>query len=195
VRGPGVFAGYVGEEAQVASRFDSDGYFKTGDYGYVDDDGYLFVTGRGEDFFKTSTGRRISPFEVESAYKQSALIEHIVVVGHARKHLLAVVQLEARRAEALAAQLGLFSLGRERWSQDERMKAAVLAEMRKHEAGLDPYKRVRGIMLLSRPLSVDGGELTATLKLRREVIMKRCLPQLDAMFGTGDSGADGSHAA
>jgi long-chain acyl-CoA synthetase len=193
VRGPGVFTGYVGEQDRVVGRFDADGYFRTGDFGYLDSDGYLFVTGRAEDFLKTSTGRRISPFEVESAYKQSDLIEHIVVVGHARKHLLAIVQLEPRCAEALAVRLGLAGRDADQWSRDERMTAAVLEEMRRHESGLDPYKRVRGIVLLPHPLSIEGGELTPTLKLRRDVILKRWMPKLDALFGT-DSEADG-HAA
>jgi long-chain acyl-CoA synthetase len=195
VRGPGVFTGYLGEEAKLASRFDDEGYFKTGDYGYLDEDGYLFVTGRGDDFFKTSTGRRIAPFEVESAYKQCELIEHIVVVGHARKHLLGIVQLERRRAQALAARLGIAGRDLGDWCNDERMRSAVLQEMRRHETGLDPYKRVRGIMLLPRALSVEAGELTSTLKLRREVILRRCLPELEALFGSGSTDAGGKHAA
>lgn len=198
VKGPGVFDGYYGD-AQRAP-FDADGYFRTGDFGYLDQDGYLFVTGRREDFFKTSTGRRVSPFEVESAYKRSPLIEHIIVVGHGRKHLAALVQVQQAAAEALASQLGLAggdptgASAREHWSHDERMKGAVLEEMRKHESVLDPYKRVRGIVLLPRPLSVESGELTSTLKLRRDVVMKLYAPHLDALFATLEA-RSGDHAS
>ncbi|HMJ15281.1 MAG TPA: AMP-binding protein, partial [Polyangiaceae bacterium] len=125
VKGPGVFTGYVGDEERASSLFDAEGYFSTGDFGYLDQDGYLYVTGWREDFFKTSTGRRISPFEVESAYKRAKLIEHVIVVGHGRKHLVALVQLQSSAAEALAAKLELASADHEQWSRDERMNAAV----------------------------------------------------------------------
>jgi len=194
VRGVGVFNGYVGEAEGATDLFDEDGYFRTGDLGHLDSDGYLFVSGRAEDFFKSSTGRRISPLEVENAYKRSDLIEHIVVVGHARKHLVAIVQLQAQLATALAAKLGLASESADRWHEDASMKAAVLEEMRKHEAQLEPYKRVRDIVLISRPLSVEGGELTPNLKLRRQVIIQRYLPPLNPLH-EGDPEADDKHAA
>lgn len=197
VRGPGVFDGYYGDEQRAA--FDADGYFRTGDIGYLDQDGYLYVGGRRDDFFKTSTGRKVSPLEVESAYKRSPLIEHIIVVGQGRKHLAALVQLEQGAAQALADRLGLpggdpATSPREHWSNDERMKAAVLEEMREHESGLDRYKRVRGIVLLPRPLAVESGELTSTLKLRRDVVIKRYAVLLDALFTTLEA-RTGDHEA
>lgn len=196
VKGPGVFAGYLDQSAdQSAALFDEDGYFKTGDFGYLDHDGYLFVTGRREDFFKTSTGRKIAPFEVESTYKRSPWIEHIVVVGQGRRHPVAIIQLKAQPAAALVESLGLDSADPERWACDERMKSAVLNELRKHDADLEPYKRVRAIVLLAQPLRVETGELTATLKVRREVVTARCEAQLSALRDGDDPGAGGKHAA
>jgi long-chain acyl-CoA synthetase len=195
-KGPGVFAGYLGQpEDQSAALFDADGYFKTGDFGYLDDDGYLFVTGRREDFFKTSTGRKIAPFEVESAYKRSPWIEHIVVVGQARKHLLAIIQLKSTPAATLVQSLGLDDADPEQWVRDEQVKSAVMNELRRYEADLEPYKRVRAIVLLAQPLRVETGELTSTLKVRRDVVIQRCEAQLSALRDGDDPGAGGKHAA
>jgi long-chain acyl-CoA synthetase len=195
VRGPGVFCGYYGLETEVDSVVDAEGYFKTGDIGDVDRDGYLFITGRSDDFFKTSTGRRVSPFEVESAYQQCELIEKVVVFGRAQKHVVGLVQLAARGAEVLARRLGLDATNPFAWSQDERMAEAVLQEMRKHEGTLDVYKRVRAVALLPHPFRVETGELTPTLKVRRDVVEQRYQSVLAALFEGKAARADGGHAA
>lgn len=184
VRGLGVFNGYYGSsKQQTAALFDEHGFYHTGDLGYLDDDGYLFITGRSTDLIKTANGRKISPFEIETAYKQSPRIEQIVVSGHGRPHLAALVQLDEKWTGELRSALGVSGDGG-RWADDERSIGAVLSEMQRYETSLDAYKRVRRIAVLLQPLSVERGELTSTFKLRRDVIEQRYQEKLDKLTGS-----------
>jgi long-chain acyl-CoA synthetase len=152
VRGPGLFAGYVGDANP--RPLDSDGFYRTGDLGRFDKDGYLIVSGRSDDMIKTSTGRRVAPASVEAELRSVSGIDQAVIFGAGRKCLWPLCTCVPAHPHEAA------SVGLER-------------ELRERVARMSENARPRGIALLDLPFSIEQGELTSNLKLKRAVIESR----------------------
>jgi long-chain acyl-CoA synthetase len=160
VRGPGLFEGYYKEERNT-DLFTEDGFYRTGDYGRLDADGFLFLLGRKAEIIKTSTGRRISPARVEAVYRRCPHLDQVVVFGDGRKHLVALVTLNpAHPADHDLIDRELEVLGRE----------------------LAAHERIRAFAILPNPLSIAEGELTPTLKLRRRRIAERHAERIEQLY-------------
>lgn len=182
VRGPGVFAGYDRDDG-AAGRFTADGFYRTGDIGRFDDDGFLYLVGRKSELIKTSTGRRLSPVSIEAAYARSPYLDQVVVMGNGRKHLVGLVVL---RREAVERECP------EGWKEQERAGCRVVAspaidQLVRHELEtlgetLAPYERIARFAVLAEPLSVARGELTPTLKIRRDRISERYAGLIEALY-------------
>jgi long-chain acyl-CoA synthetase len=170
VRGAGVFAGYFGESPSTAA-FDEDGFLATGDFGEFDDDGFLTLTGRKSEIFKTSTGRRVAPAHVESCLRRVPFVEHAVVVGANRPAPLAVLsvspavvgQSPAGRTDSSGAVAGHLL------ESCTRLRADARQALRE----LPSFQRPEGFVVTTRPLTIEDGELTSNLKLRRGTIARR----------------------
>ncbi len=160
VRGAGVFSGYVGEPAQPHG--DGQTYYATGDLGQLDAQGYLRLTGRQSDIIKTSTGRRVAPAGVEAVLRSVPGIDQAVVLGAGRKVLLALCTRATANADAPAVD----------------PLPGLLAQAIQQ---LNPHERPAGITLLAAPFSIDHGELTPNLKLRRIAIEDRHAAALSAL--------------
>jgi len=145
VRGPGVFNGYVGEEE--GSQLDDERFFVTGDIGRWDSDGRLILTGRSGDLIKTSTGRRIAPAGVEATLRSVPGVDQAVLIGAGRKCVVALCSLP----------------GTPDRTERESLKAALTEQL----ALINEHERPRAIGVIERPLSIELGELTANLKLKR----------------------------
>ena len=171
VHGPGVFAGYYGN-TDLDTPLDEQAYLHTGDYARLDEDGYIWLTGRKSEVFKTSTGRRIAPAPVEANLKQLAYTEHAVLFGRNRPVPVALLSLntealpEAHSARALPPNL-LETIGRE--------VATVCA-------ALPAYQRPAGVLLTRRGFSITGGELTSNLKLRRNIIEDKYRANIETLY-------------
>ena len=170
VRGAGVFAGYLGQ-AGVESPVDADGFLHTGDLGEFAPSGRLRLTGRKSEVFKTSTGRKIAPTAVEARLKQIPGIDHVVVFGAARK---AIVALVLPSPEVLA--------GFENDAAFETWARGLAEQVRQVMADANDYLRPAGLLVHRGAFTIDSGELTSNLKLRRKVIEERHGPALDALF-------------
>lgn len=151
VRGPGVFEGYD-RNNRADDRFTREGFYRTGDIGCLDDDGFLFLTGRKSEFIKTSTGRKISPVKVESVLKQSPLLEHVVVVGNGHKYLAALLTISADI------------------EPEEDWETQLAEEIERLNQQLPAHEQVGQFALFPESPSIEGGELTTTLKVRRSLI-------------------------
>lgn len=167
VRGPGVFAGYYGEAAAPDS-VDADGFLSTGDLGEIDPDGFLTLTGRKSEIVKTSTGRRIAPVHVESVLRQAPAVEHAVVFGAGRAALVALISV----APAFVADA---SAGEGDDGDDDERKllatcARLRADLRRVAQELPNWQRPEGLVVTTRSLTIEAGELTSNLKLRRPAI-------------------------
>lgn len=176
VRGAGVFTGYLGAAA-VDSPLSADGFLHTGDLGEFDTAGHLRLTGRKSEVFKTSTGRKIAPTAVEARLKQIAGIDHVVVFGAGRK---AIVALVTPAPEVLGT-----------WTNDETWRdwaRAIAGHIAALSAEDTDYLRPAGVLVHRGAFTIDGGELTSNLKLRRRHIEERHRPALDALFARLERG-------
>ena len=161
-RGPGVFSGYY-EMADIDTPLDVEGYLHTGDFARLDEDGFLWLTGRKSEVFKTSTGRRIAPVPIESALKQLPYVEQAVVFGRNRAVPVVLLCLDARALPA--PRLNTIALD---------IAAAC--------SSLPAYQRPAGVLLTRRGFSIAAGELTSNLKLKRTVIEDGYSSEIDALY-------------
>ena len=178
VRGRGVFGGYFGD-ANEASPLDADGFLHTGDYADQDADGFIWLTGRKSDIFKTSTGRRVAPVSIEARLKQLQYVEQAVVLGRNRPVPVALLCLD------LASLPGAH--------RDQQPIAASILKRIADDvtnvcANLPEHDRPAGLLVTQELLTIAAGDLTSNLKLRRAPIETRFRAQLDALYAELASG-------
>ena len=183
VRGEGVFHGYVGD-ARSPEDFTHDDFYRTGDLGYFDEDGFLFVLGRKDDVFKLSTGRRIIPSKVESSYVQSPFIERMIVFGKGKRCLVALIwpHMDNVRRQ-LKCDVAPSAESEGRGAIDVTvLRSLISAELRQYGQRLASYERVRRFAIPEQPLSVERNELTTTLKVRRSQVEVHFHRQLSDLY-------------
>lgn len=170
LRGPNVMRGYYGHPEETASVL-NDEWFATGDVGHVDKEGHLYITDRKKDLFKLSNGKYVAPQQIESLLKQSEFVSQVVVVGAGRKQPAALIvpEWEAVR-QALSAAGEEFPDDRVALAEFPAAIKLVQSDVAPLTRGLADYERIRRIALLPDEFSIDRGELTPTLKVKRRVI-------------------------
>ncbi len=180
-RGPNVMTGYFGKP-EATDEVLCDGWFHTGDVGFLDDDGYLTITDRIKDLIVTSGGKNVAPQRIESVVGQDPFVEQLAVVGDSRKFLGALV---VPSYDALKEWAGRQKL---RFTDhDDLIKLPeVVTFMNERIAArcrqLAPFERIRAITLLPRPFSMEKGEMTPTLKIRRKAVSKAYHDLIERMF-------------
>lgn len=180
VRGGNVMKGYYGDPEATRAVFTEDGWFRTGDVGALDAAGVLCITDRLKDLIKTSTGKYVAPQFLEAKLASSPLIEQAAIIGEGRSRLGALLVPDFARLEELARRLGVAFQ-----SHDELVRCPEIVEhVRKvlDEAlhNVAKHEKVQQFALLSRPFTIQAGELTPTLKLRRKVILERYQELIEA---------------
>ncbi len=181
VRGSSVMSGYYHQDERNGEVF-RDGWFSTGDLGRLDPDGFLSITGRKKNLFKTSGGKYVSPEKLEHLFEGHRYVSQLVVLGDSRKFVGALVTPKFEALEAYARRQGIeFSTRRELASN-----AGICAFMQRQvdEAcrHLAPHERIRQIVLLEKEFTISSGELSATLKIKRPVVEERYRDQIEEMF-------------
>lgn len=181
VRGPHVFQGYMGMP-QATARALAGGWLNSGDLGHFDADGYLYVSGRKKDLLITSGGKNISPANLEAALMDLPLVEHGVVCGEGRHFLTALVTLKPDVVRDFLAARGLGELPAEQACRHPE----VLAELQRGIDALNASQAraawIRKFTVLTEPLSIDSGALTATMKIKRKVVTDRHREAVEAMY-------------
>ncbi len=170
IRGPHIFKGYMGQPTATAETI-VDGWLQTGDLGRVDADGYVYITGRKKDLIITSGGKNISPANIEAALMDSHLIEYAVVCGDGRNYLTALLTLEAQSLADFAKAHGLPpgpDLHKHPLVQEALQQA--VDHVNEQQARV---AQIRKFAVLTQPFSIEGGELTPTLKVKRKVVLER----------------------
>ncbi len=177
VRGPHVFMGYYKDQEATAEAI-VDGWLQSGDLGEFDDQGYLWITGRKKDIIITAGGKNIAPSHLESGVKDSRFVSEVVVIGDRRKYLTAVVTLDE---EAVAAYMSSNNLEGPPHESAE-VTAEVQKAIDKMNAQVARVEQIKKFAILSRQLSIDGGELTPTLKVKRNKVTEHFAAEIDAMY-------------
>jgi long-chain acyl-CoA synthetase len=187
LRGGNVFRGYWNNDEATAEVLDADGWFRTGDLGHLDEDGFLTITGRKKDIIVTAAGKNVAPAVLEDHVRSHGLISHVMVVGDSRPFIAALVTLDA---EALA-----------RWADDRDKQtsepAELLAELardpdveREVQSAIDRAnthvsraESIRAFRILPRDFTISTGEMTPTLKLKRAVVLERYSEVVTEIYG------------
>ena len=178
MRGPHVFEGYYKNPDATAETF-SDGWLKTGDLGSVDADGYVSITGRKKDIIITSSGKNITPTNIENALKESRWISEAVVYGDRRPYLVALISLDVDELPALAEQTGA-DLGA--IADDERVRDVIQGEIDAVNERFARVEQVKRFRILDHELTQAGGELTPTLKVKRAIVYREFADEIAALY-------------
>jgi len=178
VKGPYIFSGYA-KNADATEKALADGWLRTGDLGRMDGDGFVYITGRKKDIIITSGGKNIAPANLEMDLAALPLVEHAIVCGDRRPYLTAVVTLNPAALTQFAAQWGLTE-------NDPRLKDAIYQEL---QSGIDAInsrharvENIRRFTILPHPLSIESGDLTPTMKVKRATVLRRLEPVIDELY-------------
>jgi long-chain acyl-CoA synthetase len=183
-KGPSVFKGYWNKPERTAEVFDDDGFFHTGDIGSIDDDGFIFITDRKKDLIVTAGGKNIAPQPVESELKQSPFIENAVLIGDGRPFVVALLapnpEVVAAWADEhgadvgdLGSVLGIAELAREFAQAIEGVNSELAR-----------FEQIKEYRVLPEPLTVEGGALTPTLKVKRRVVAEEYSELIEEMYAS-----------
>lgn len=182
VKGPTVMRGYYNKPADTEAAFTGDGYFRTGDAGYFDGSGALVLTERIKDLFKTSNGKYIAPQAIESRLGEDKYIEQVAVIGDNRKFVTAIIvpAIEAIKEYASSKKISYRSL--EDLVNNPRIKELIADRIETLQEGLASFEKIKRFTLLPKEFTMESGELTNTLKIRRPVINRHYASQIEAMY-------------
>lgn len=181
VRGPSVFKSYWNKPDETRDAF-VDGWFKTGDIGKLDEDGFLYVTDRKKDLLKTSGGKFIAPQPIENSLKHHPLVAEAVVVGDKRKFPAALIVPNFVALEAWARERGVECPSREQLIADSRVQSCYEAIISDLNQNLAQFEKLKKFALLAKEFSPANGTMTASLKIRRRAVEEHCREQIEAMY-------------
>ena len=181
VKSPSLFSSYL-SDPQTTSEVLRNGWLHTGDIGYVDSDGYIFITGRKKELIVSSTGKKIYPSRVENLFRMEPLISQVLLVGDRLPYLTALFTINPATAETLK--------GMEEWKGSPGVELAasepVLKEIHKAVARVNkqlaPFEQVRKYRVLGRDFTIEQGELTATMKVRRTRVIENFREQIEELY-------------
>ena len=180
IRGPNVFTAYHRNEEATREALE-DGWLRSGDLGALDRDGYLTITGRKKDLIITSSGKNITPANIENALRERPWISQAVVYGDNRPYLVALLTLDPEEAPALAERLGLPTDG-PAIAGDERVRELLQAEVDEVNRRFARIEQIKRFAVLERDLTQAAGELTPTMKVKRPVVYKRYREHFDRLY-------------
>lgn len=182
VRGDNVFVGYYKDDENTRSAFDADGFFHTGDIGEFDNDGMLKITGRIKEIFKTSMGKYVSPALLESKICESPFISQIMVVGENQKFAGALIVPNFDYVKIWCEENGtVFTSGKES-IKNQDVISCFRNEIEKYNKEFGDYEQIKKFELIDHEWTIEAGEMTPSLKLRRSVIIQRHAAELERIF-------------
>ena len=180
VKGPNIFKGYYKNDEATAETI-IDGWLHTGDIGELDSEGYLSITGRKKDIIITAGGKNITPANLEAEIKQHPLVSQSVVIGDRRPYLIALVTLDPEEAAKYAEENGLGSDLAAVASNDD-VHASVMAQVDKINEKFARVEQVKKIKILPADLSQEGGELTPTMKVKRNIVAEKYEAEIESLY-------------
>lgn len=181
LKGPTIFKGYYNRDDITSASFTSDGYFKTGDAGYLNK-GELFLTERIKDLFKTSNGKYIAPQMIETRLMVDKFVDQIAVIADERKFVSALIVPEYRVLEEWAKTNGIEYASMSELCADKRVTDMLKERIDTLQQQLAYYEQVKRFTLLPEPFTMEKGELTNTLKLKRRVVNEHYMKEIDKMY-------------
>jgi long-chain acyl-CoA synthetase len=187
IKGPQVMKGYYKNPAATKEVFTKDGFFRTGDIGVIDADGYLAITGRIKDIIVTAGGKNISPQNIENNLKGSAFIEQAAIIGDRRKYLSALIIPAFEELKKWAKKNGIsFNTNKDLIENDE-VKKLIDGEIKKYMKDFARVEQIRKFRLLDAEWTQATGELTPTLKVKRKIVSEKYTKEIESMYPVNEA--------
>jgi long-chain acyl-CoA synthetase len=178
-----VFEGYWKAVAATADVFDADGWFHTGDIGELDAEGYLRITGRKKELIVTAAGKNVAPAPLEDRLRAHPLISQAVVVGDQRPFIAAMLAVDEEALQEWATDQQLESLNTAELVSHELLRAHLQEAVDEANRSVSRAESIRSFAILPRDMTIDSGELTPTLKVRRAVVVKTYDNVVEELYG------------
>jgi len=188
-RGPHVMRGYWNKPEETRAVFTADGWFRTGDIGSIDGDGFLTITDRKKELFKTSGGKYIAPQPIEQLIKGSSFVSQVVLIGNERKFPAALIVPDWERVESYVKLKGIKEQSHAELCHHPRIIDLFERQIAARTTDLAQYEKVKRIALLDHELTVEGGELTPTLKVKRRVVNEKYRDVIDRLYEEAETEA------
>ncbi|HLP05034.1 MAG TPA: AMP-binding protein [Paludibacter sp.] len=182
LKGKTIFPGYYNNPEATKAAFTEDGWFKTGDAGYLKDGNQLVMTERIKDLFKTSNGKYIAPQEIETRLGMDKFIENVAVIGDERNFVTAIIAPSIPALEEYASKNNLQYETIDDLLKLPSVKELIHARIRELQKGMAEYEMIKKFALVRKNFKIETGELTNTLKIRRAFIMQKYKMQIDEMY-------------
>ncbi|MFF8376000.1 AMP-dependent synthetase/ligase [Streptomyces sp. NPDC015661] len=183
LRGPGIMRGYHNLPEKTAEVLESDGWFRTGDIGEIDDEGFVRITDRKKDLFKTSGGKYVAPTEIEGRFKAVCpFVSNILVIGNGRNYCTALIALDETAIMPWAVSNGLGGRGYAEVVSAPEVRALIDGFVQRVNGDLQRWQTIKKFSLLPRDLDVEHGELTPSLKVKRPVVERAYAELVEAMY-------------
>jgi long-chain acyl-CoA synthetase len=182
VKGPTVMKGYFNKPEETAKAIDAEGWFHTGDCGEMAPTGEIILTERLKDLYKTSNGKYIALQVLETMLGQDKYIEQVAIIGDGRKYVSALIVPDFEELKAYADKKHIEHHTIEDLVNNSDIRKMIEARINDYQKGLASYEQIKRFVLLPKAFTMESGELTNTLKIRRAVINKRYRPLIDAMY-------------
>ena len=182
IKGPTIMAGYYKLPEASAEAFTADGWLHTGDAGRIDAQGNIFLTDRIKDLFKSSNGKYIAPQALESRLGADPIFEQVAIIGDKRKFVSALIVPDFKALAKFAADNHLGVMTREELASNPKVNEYVMQKIEKLTADLAHHEQIKRFTLLTTPFSMERGELTNTLKVRRRVVIEHYAELIDKMY-------------
>lgn len=182
VKGPNVMSGYWNKPEQTAEVFDSDGFFRTGDIAEIDDDGFLLIVDRKKDLIVTAGGKNVAPQPIESDLKRSPLIEAAVLIGDRRPFIIALLSPNLEELERWAAANGIDPRDHEAIIGHPEIQRRYADVIDSANTSLARFEQIKRFRVLPIALSIEGGQLTPTLKVKRRVVADQFSDVIDELY-------------
>jgi long-chain acyl-CoA synthetase len=183
LRGPGIMAGYHNLPEESAETVDPDGWLHTGDIGNLDERGFLRITDRKKDLFKTSNGKHVAPSAIESIFQGVCpYAGQLIVQGEGRSYVSALVTLDPEAMAGWAAENGMAGMPYAELVSSPAVRQLIQGYIDELNTKLNHWETVKKFIILDRDLSIDDGELTPSMKLKRRVVADKYKKELDSLY-------------
>ena len=186
-RGPNVMRGYYNKPDATREVFTADGWFKTGDIGTLDSEGYLRITDRKKELFKTSGGKYVAPQPIEQRIKRSRFVNQVVLIGNGRKFAAALIVPDWEMLRSYAQMKGLDCKTPAEFCRHPRVIDLMQRQVDSVTEDLSRFERVKRVALIEKELTVEGGELTPTLKVKRRVVDDKYKDTIDRLYAEAEA--------
>jgi long-chain acyl-CoA synthetase len=180
-KGPNIMKGYYKEEDETKEAL-KQGWLHTGDIGYLDDENFLYITDRKKDIIVTAGGKNIAPQLIENQLKTNPFISNVVVIGDKKRFVSALIVPNFEKLEQYAQASGIEYKSLKDLVENQKIINFMMSEIERYSANFASYERVKKIILLERDFEIEKGELTPSLKVKRNIVEDKYKDMIDKIY-------------